>query len=65
MLKIEAIGEEQDHTPLDSTTEYGNRRHVHEESAEAIPAAEAAIEAAMRDYTFQVTNNDRAPQTDN
>lgn len=62
----DAIGE-QDHTPLDSTTECGDRRHVHEESDEAMPAPEAATHAAMCDHTFQVTNDDlihdQAPQT--
>ena len=62
-LEKRIFGGEQDYTPLDSTTEYGDRRHVHEESVEAMPATEAATHAAMRDHTFQVTNDDHAPQT--
>lgn len=64
-IDIEAIGEIQEPEELDTTTEYGERRHVHEQSAEAMPATEAAAHAAMRDHTFQVTNNAHAQQREN
>ena len=55
-LDLEAIDRHQDSTSLGSVTEHGERRHVHDDSTEAMSDADAATHAAMHDHLFLVTD---------